>query len=254
MALKKITDKEIISYQDSIKSMEIDVDLNLLLGEISRLSGILNIDVGTDVDSLYDILISRLKESGFQLSVKELKMITEPLSSIYAIPDHMHAICNMLGDGLVPSNAKAGYLLRMLARRVCRMKDSIGVTVPLAVLGSKHIENYLDMNSFVQSQERIFEILELEERKYYEMLRKGESAVKTALKDFSKNIFELPDKILFKLSEERELNPEMAISIANSLGWNNLSVRVGFSADMAARNATMTKNASKMKKNTSLFK
>ncbi|MBT4392092.1 MAG: alanine--tRNA ligase [Euryarchaeota archaeon] len=245
--------KEITGYQDSIQSMEIDVDLNLLLGEISRLSGILNIDVGTDVDLLYDILISRLKESGFQLSVKELKMITEPLSSIYAIPDHMHAICNMLGDGLVPSNAKAGYLLRMLARRVCRMKDIIGVTVPLAVLGSKHIENYLDINSFIQSQERIFEILELEERKYYEMLRKGESAVKTALKDFSKNIFQLPDKILFRLSEERGLSPEMAISIANSLGWNNLSVRVGFSADMAARNAIMTKNASKMKKNASLF-
>ena len=25
----------------------------------------------------------------------------------------------MLGDALVPSNAKAGYLARMLARRVC---------------------------------------------------------------------------------------------------------------------------------------
>ena len=41
----------------------------------------------------------------------------------------MHAICNMLGDGLVPSNSKAGYLVRMLARRVCRMKDDLDLGV-----------------------------------------------------------------------------------------------------------------------------
>ena len=30
---------------------------------------------------------------------------------------------NMLGDGLVPSNAMAGYLARMIARRVLRWRD-----------------------------------------------------------------------------------------------------------------------------------
>ena len=51
----------------------------------------------------------------------------------------MHAICNMLGDGLVPSNSKAGYLVRMLARRVCRMKDDLDLGVSLSELGSHHI-------------------------------------------------------------------------------------------------------------------
>ncbi len=75
-------------------------------------------------------------------------------------------------------------------------------------------------------------ILELEERKYHEMLRKGEAAVKTALRGVPIESTEAPDETLFRLSEERGLSPEMAISIANLAGWTELSVRVGFAADM----------------------
>ena len=239
--------KELSGYDELIHSLDLKIDLNLLLGEISRLSGILNIDVGTDVNSLYQKLISRIHESGLDISIEDLQKVTEPLSSIYAIPDHMHAICNMLGDGLVPSNSKSGYLVRMLARRVCRMKDNIGVSISLADLGSEHIDYYLDIDSFVQSSKGIVEILNLEEKRYYEMLRKGESAVKTALKELPYDAHSVSDEVLFRLSEERGLIPEMAISIANSLGWDKLTVRVGFAADMAARNALMTKVAAKSK-------
>ena len=239
--------KNIAGYDELIKSLGIDVDLNLLLAEISRLSGILNIDVGTDVNSLYGTLISRINDSGYKITLEELKKITEPLSSIYAIPDHLHAICNMLGDGLIPSNSKAGYLVRMLARRVCRMKDNLRISVNLSDLAQKHIEYYLDTDSFIQSKEGIMEILDLEEKKYYEMIRKGRAAVNTALKDIDKLSSQVPDEILFRLSEERGINPEMAVSIANELGWKRVSLRVGFAADMAARNALITKEASKEK-------
>ena len=239
--------KKIFGYDELIQSLEIDVDLNLLLAEISRLSGILNIDVGTDVDYLYETLISRIQDSGYKISIDELKKITEPLSLIYAIPDHMHAICNMLGDGLIPSNSKAGYLARMLTRRVCRMKDNLGISINLSNLADKHIDYYLDTDSFVQGKEGIMEILNLEEEKYYEMIRKGKAAVNTALQGIDKLESQVPDEILYRLSEERGINPEMAISIANDLGWKEISVRVGFAADMAARNALITKEASKSK-------
>ncbi len=239
--------KNLSGYHDLINSLEIDVDLDLLLSEISRLSGILNIDVGTDVGSLYDILISKINDSGYDITLEHLKRITEPLSSIYAIPDHMHAICNMLGDGLVPSNSKAGYLVRMLLRRVCRMKDSLNISVSLSDLAYKHIEYYLDTNSFIQNKKGIMKILNSEEMKYYEMIRKGNSAVKTAFKNIDKNSLQVPDEILYRLSEERGLTPEMAISISNELGWDKLSVRVGFAAEMAARNAQITKEESKEK-------
>jgi alanyl-tRNA synthetase len=245
--------KILSEFDSKVDDLGISVDTDILLGELSRLAGILNIDVGTDVESLYVKLSEKLEESNLIVSIEDLKRFTEPLSSIYAIPDHMHAICNMLGDGLVPSNAKAGYLVRMLARRVCRMKDDLGLTISLSDLGIHHMDTHLDFSNFVQSREGVLTILKLEEKRYYEMLRKGEAAVKTALRDLPKDALLVPDEILFRLAEERGLNPDMVVSIAQSLGWTSLSVRVGFAADMAARNAERTKIAAKTKVKSSMF-
>jgi len=245
--------KDLAGFEEMVSDLGLSTNTDILLGELSRLAGILNIDVGTDVEALFLKLSDRLQDSGLRVSIEELKLLTEPLSSIYAIPDHMHAICNMLGDGLVPSNSKAGYLVRMLARRVCRMKEELGLGVSLSELGTHHIENHLEFTNFTQSKEGLMKILELEEIRYHEMLRKGEAAVKTAFRELPVESTEAPDEILFRLSEERGLNPEMATSIANQAGWKQLSVRVGFAADMAARNAERTKVAAKEKASTNLF-
>ena len=245
--------KDLAGFDEIVEEMGFSTNTELLLSELSRLAGILNIDVGTDVDALFLKLSERLLEADLEVSIGELKRLTAPLSSIYAIPDHMHAICNMLGDGLVPSNSKAGYLVRMLARRVCRMKEELGLEVTLPELGAHHIETHLDFSRFVQSREGVLHILGLEERKYHEMLRKGDAAVRTALRDLPIDSKSVPDKTLFRLSEERGLTPEMVISIANSLGWSELGVRVGFDADMASRNAERTKAAAKERQKSSIF-
>ena len=246
--------KETIGFESMVNDLNLNVDTTALLSELSRLAGILNIDVGTDVDSLYSKLIERLNAQKIKISVSDLKRLTEPLSSIYAIPDHMHALCNMLGDGLIPSNTKAGYLARMLARRVCRMKSDLNLNVTLAELGKHHIEKHLDLQNFTQNEKGILLLLELEESRYYEMLRKGQSAVKTALQNIPKSATEVPDSILFRLSEERGLNPDMVMEISYDLGWESLSVRVGFSADMADRNARMTKDAAKVRSKNKFLK
>ena len=245
--------KQIAGFDSMVEGLGLGVDTDDLLAELSQLAGILNIDVGTDVDSLYQRLVERLGDGGVEISVSDLKRLTEPLSSIYAIPDHMHAICNMLGDGLVPSNAKAGYLVRMMARRVCRMKGDLGIDVSLRDLAAHHIDTHLDMDGFVQSREGILIILDLEEARYHEMLRKGEAAVRTALRELPQDAQNAPDEVLFRLAEERGLNPEMVVSIARKLGWKNISVRVGFAADMAARNAERTKAAAKDKEKGQIF-
>ncbi len=245
--------KSLVGFDEMVSGLGLSAETDVLLGELSRLAGILNIDVGTDVDSLYSILSQRLVDSGLDISVEELKRLTEPLSGIYAIPDHMHAICNMLGDGLVPSNAKAGYLVRMLSRRVCRMKADLGLDVSLAELAAHHIDTHLDYSGFIQSREGTLAILTLEEQRYHEMLRKGEAAVRTALKDLPENAKEAPDETLFRLAEERGLNPDMVASIANGAGWTQLGVRVGFAADMAARNAERTKAAASARGHSKLF-
>mgnify|MGYP003320704825 FL=1 len=245
--------KSLAGFDEMVSRLGLSVETDVLLGELSRLAGNLNIDVGTQVETLYSILSQRLVDSGLDVSVEELKRLTEPLSGIYAIPDHMHAICNMLGDGLVPSNAKAGYLVRMLSRRVCRMKDDLGLDVSLAELAAHHIDTHLDYSGFVQSREGTLAILTLEEQRYHEMLRKGEAAVRTALRDLPHDAKEAPDETLFRLAEERGLNPDMVASIANGAGWTQLGVRVGFAADMAARNAERTKAAASSRGHSELF-
>ena len=90
-----------------------DVDIDALLSELSRLAGILNIDVGTDVESLYNRLSERLKDRGIEVSVDQLKLVTEPLSSIYAIPDHMHALVTCSAMHWC-RQMQGGYLARML--------------------------------------------------------------------------------------------------------------------------------------------
>ena len=245
--------KKLSGFDSFLDSLDLRVEMGLLLSELSRLAGILNIDVGTDVEELYRNLSERLSDNGISISIDELKKVTEPLSSIYAIPDHMHAICNMLGDGLVPSNNKAGYLVRMLVRRVCRMKESLSIPTSLSELGKHHIHTHLEIDGFVQSEDGILKILELEEARYNEMLRKGRAAVKTALKETPLDSRHIDDEILFRLSEERGLNPDMVVSIAKELGWPNLEIRVGLTADMAARNALITKVASKTKDKKAVF-
>ena len=228
-------------FDEKVLSKNLPYDTEHLLGELSKLAGILNIDVGTDAEELYVSLADHLSTAEFKISVAQLKEITEPLALIYAIPDHLQAICSMLGDGLVPSNSKAGYLPRMLARRVCRMKTELGIVKPLSELGSHHIQT--NMSNIDLDFDSIVSMLESEEKKYNSMLRRGESAVQTALAKLPKDASTIDDEILFRLAEERGIQPDMAVTIARNAGWTKLGIRVGFSAEMAARNASRTKDA-----------
>ena len=220
-------------------------ELDSLLGEMSRLFGIMNIEAGSDGDRMREVFLKRLSERGYPIEAELFESITEPLSRIYAIPDHMHALSNMLGDGLVPSNAKAGYLARMIARRVLRMRDDLGLEVSLADLAIHHLEMNYSADRMKQTQDGLVTILKGEEERYDEMLRKGNQVVKTAIKDISKSATELPDGILFTINDSHGIAPDLVINIANDLGWNSLVLRTGFSAEMAERHAEMAKNAAK---------
>ena len=220
-------------------------DLDSLLGEMSRLFGIMNIEAGSDGDRMREVFLSRLAERGHTINADLFNAITEPLSKIYAIPDHMHALANMLGDGLVPSNAKAGYLARMMARRVLRMRDELGLDVGLADLAIHHLEENYSTERMKQTRDGLVTILKGEEERYEVMLRKGAQVIKTALKDISQSETELPDEVLFTINDSHGIAPDLVINMANDLGWNNLTLRTGFNAEMAERHAAQAKAAAK---------
>ena len=230
---------------DGIAKQWPELDLDKILGEMSRLNGIMNIEVGVDGDELRSTFISKLSKRGISLTQQQFIAITDPLARIYAIPDHLHALCNMLGDGLVPSNAKAGYLARMLARRTLRMRDELGIEVSLAELALHHVDVNLGGKNMKQTQDGIATILNLEEEKYVEMLRKGEQVIKTMLSNVDKNATEIEDELLFSLNDSHGIAPEMAISLAHRSGWESMTLRTGFTAELAERHAKMAKDAAK---------
>ena len=219
------------------------LDLDALLGEMSRLNGIMNIEPGVDADELRNTFLRRLGERGIEVTAEQFSAVTEPLAKIYAIPDHLHALCNMLGDGLVPSNAKAGYLARMLARRTLRLRDELNLDVSLADLARHHIEVNLGSASMKQTHDGLLGILTLEETRYGEMLRKGGNVINTQLKNVPKEATSIPDETLFNMNDSHGLAPDMAVSLAKKAGWNSVSVRTGFAAEMAERHAKLAKQA-----------
>ena len=169
------------------------------------------------------------------------------LSKIYAIPDHLHALCNMLGDGLVPSNAKEGYLARMMSRRVMRMRDELGIEKTLSELAEYHMDVNFDLTNSKQTKNGILAILSVEEERYAETLRRGKNIVSNELKKHSKEITELPDEFYFQLNDSHGIPPGMAVQIANNLFDGNIKLRLGFNAEMAERHAESVKVASKVK-------
>ncbi|HIF46473.1 MAG TPA: alanine--tRNA ligase, partial [Candidatus Poseidoniales archaeon] len=217
--------------------------LDSLLGEMSRLFGIMNIEAGSDGARMEALFLQRLEARGHHISSELFTRITEPLSKIYAIPDHMHALVNMLGDGLVPSNAKAGYLARMMARRVLRMRDELFLDIDLAQLANHHLEVNYSAEKMKQTKDGLFTILKGEEARYNEMLRKGNQVVKTAIKDIAKDAVSLPDSILFTINDSHGISPDLVIKIANELGWTSVILRTGFNAEMAERHSAQAKAA-----------
>ena len=227
--------KDSIGFEDLLEGTGLDLDR--VLADISRLMGIMNIEPGSDAGAMQDHLIERLEARGTSIDTPTFERIMGPLSRIYAIADHLHAVTHMMADGLVPSNAKAGYLLRMMLRRILRMRDDLGIEMPLQALIDLHLDHGFDLEGHTQTLAGVHEIVRLEEERYAEMLRKGTRLVQSMIQDLDKKAKSIPDELLFVLNDSHGMGPEVATAIARDAGWPDLTVRPGFTAELAARHA-----------------
>ena len=66
--------------------------------------------------------------------VEELDKKIIPVEKIYAIVDHTRCLAYMLGDCIVPSNVREGYLARLVIRRTLRMMHDLDLEIDLADL------------------------------------------------------------------------------------------------------------------------
>ena len=137
------------------------------------------------------------------------------MTSIYALADHSKCLAFMLGDGIVPSNVKAGYLARLIIRRSLRFLEKIKLQVPLRDLVDMQLD-ILDKEfpSLRQRKNQIDEILDIEKKRFSDTLTKGDGLIKRLL-DENKTI----DKnALIMLYDTHGMPPDIVQNIAKKEG------------------------------------
>ncbi len=145
-----------------------------IVTEHARVQGILNLDIGQKLDALRAEVVGRLAGHGLKTDVAELERIMAPVESLYALADHLRCLSFMVGDGIVPSNVKAGYLMRLVTRRALRFKDALGIRASLGDLLAWNMERMLgEFPEFKDAIPRAKEIAELETERAKESTERG---------------------------------------------------------------------------------
>ena len=126
--------------------------------------------------------------------------------ALRVIADHLRAIVFTIADGQLPSNTKAGYVIRRILRRAVRYgytfldfkKPFIFSLVPIL------IENYSDQfKELVSQKELITEVIKNEEESFFITLKQGMDILSSTIKNSKskkisgKKVFELYDTFGF---------------------------------------------------------
>ncbi len=140
------------------------------------------------------------------------RMIT-PMEKVYAIVDHTRCLAYMLGDCIVPSNVREGYLARLVIRRTLRMMNDLKVEEPLADLIEEQMR-IVGIRSFEQDISVVREIVERESEKYASTLERGTRIVQKIAKSYKAKSQRVPLNEIITLYDSHGIPPEMIKDIA----------------------------------------
>jgi alanyl-tRNA synthetase len=147
----------------------------------------------------------------FQSVIKEISSITgKPYGekekwdiALRVIADHLRAVAFSIADGQIPSNNKAGYVIRRILRRAVRYGyNNLGIEEPfifrlVPVLASTMGSQYPELQS---GKEQIAKIIFEEETAFLKTLGKGLKMIEKMISDLrkeKKNI--LPGRVAFEM-------------------------------------------------------
>lgn len=186
-----------------------------IMQEHARVAGVMSLDLKNDLMRLRKEVAQRLGNRGITTDAEELQRLMAPWEDTYAVADHTRCLAFMLADGIVPSNAKAGYLARLIVRRTLRLMESIGANVPIKELVIKQMEILKDQfPDLLESRDRVEEILDLETRRYGETIEKGRRMVARIAKKGAT----IGQEQLVELYDSHGLAPDIVKSVAEPLG------------------------------------
>ena len=184
-----------------------------ILAQNARLAGFM------DVSEKANLIELRKKvASSIGMTVEKLSAIMEPVEKVYAITDHTRCLTFMLGDGIIPSNVKAGYLARLVLRRTLRMMKDLDIRIPLSEIVDMHIKNMPEYPEFRNNFPVIQDILESEEEKFNATMERGRRIIQKSASHFKKTGEKIPLSQLTELYDSHGIPPEMAKEVAAEIG------------------------------------
>ncbi len=159
---------------------------------LERLAAILqHVHSNYEID-LFDQLI---KAAGRETGVTDLNN-----KSLRVIADHIRATAFLVSDGVIPSNEGRGYVQRRIVRRAIRHGYKLGKKTPFFhKLVADLVRLMGDAYPSLREQEqRITEVLKVEEERFFETLANGMEILDAALDGGAKV---LPGDVAFKLHD-----------------------------------------------------
>lgn len=189
-----------------------------VLSAHARVAGMMSVDTHAKVRELRKEVASSLEAAGVKTSVEELERMMVPLETVYAVADHTRTIPLLLGDGIVPSNVKAGYLARLLLRKTLRALDQLGLRAEEA------LAELIDMQTARLRRERdlpdrssyITRVIALEGERYRQTVDKGRRMVKQFVDKEKATVIPL-DKLM-ELYNSQGVHPELVKEAAAAVG------------------------------------
>ncbi len=137
------------------------------------------------------------------------------ISAIYALADHSKCLAFMLGDGIVPSNVKSGYLARLIIRRSLRFLEKLDLNISLKELVNLQLDQLkISFPSLIERKKQINEILDIETNRFKETLSKGRGMVKRILLGNEK----IDTGDLIKLYDTHGMPPDVVKNISEKEG------------------------------------
>ena len=183
----------------------------------SGLERVVALKMGVDnvfaTDILHSLIMEVEKISGKKYHLNDQEMAP----AFHVIADHIRSLSFAIADGAQPSNVERGYVLRKLLRRAVRYGRMVGIQDPfLAKLLPRLVDLMgADYPELKASENRIAEILTLEEEAFLRTLKRGGNILSAVISEAKARPHkEITGEEAFKLKDTYGLPLEEIMLIA----------------------------------------
>lgn len=184
--------------------MQYDRDANGVLTPLPKH----NVDTGAGLERWAAILQGKIDNYDTDLftnlkhAISDLTGVVETpenVSSFKIIADHLRSVGFAIADGVIPSNADRGYVIRRILRRAMRHGQILGhrgelLSALYPALVTEMGDAYPELKT---QQAHVVDIIKNEENSFADMLQNGMKLLESELPNINNNV--LPGNIAFKL-------------------------------------------------------